>query len=131
MPKTCISVSTIGKAPEIVKGFIDKNGWPISTIITKPDSVMIYFSYKWYQYYNVCKVEQAVKRFEKLNKLNKCYYKSDIYVDDFTKKTAFSAEQYKKVCEEFGRTFVIQGGIGCRDVEAITNDDGVVIGYKI
>ena len=131
MLKTCISVSAVGKAPEIVKGFIDKNGWPISTIITKPYSVRIYFSYKWYQYYNVCKVEQAVKRFEKLNKLNKCYYKSDIYVDDFTKKTAFSADQYKKVCEEFGRTFVIQGGIGCGDVEAITNDDGVVIGYKI
>ena len=93
MPKTCISVSAVGKAPEIVKGFIDKNGWPISTIITKPDSVRIYFSYKWYQYYNVCKFEQAVKRTEKLNK---CYYKSDIYVDDFTKKTAFSAEQYKK-----------------------------------
>ena len=130
MLKTCISVSAIGKAPEIVKGFIDKNGWPISTIITKSDSVRIYFSYKWYQYYNVCKVEQAAKRFEKLNKLNKCYYKSDIYVDDLTKKTAFSAEQYKKVCEEFGRTFVIQGGIGCGDVEAITNDDGVVIGYK-
>ena len=130
MPKTCISVSAVGKVPEIVKGFIDKNGWPISTIITKPDSVRIYFSYKWYQYYNVCKVEQAVKRFEKLNKLNKCYYKSDIYVDDFTKKTAFSAEQYKKVCEEFGRAFVIQGDIGCGDVEAITNDDGVVIGYK-
>ena len=131
MLKTCISVSAVGKAPEIVKGFIDKNGWPISTIITKPDSVRIYFSYKWYQYYNVCKVEQAVKRFEKLNKLNKYYYKSDIYADDFTKKTVFSAEQYKKVCEEFGRTFVIQGGIGCGDVEAITNDDGVVIGYKI
>ena len=128
MPKTCISVSAIGKAPEIVKGFIDKNGWPISTIITKPDSVRIYFSYKWYQYYNVCKVEQDVKRF---NKLNKCCYKSDIYVDDFTKKTAFSAEQYKKVLEEFGRTFVIQGGIGCGNVEAITNDDGAVIGYKI
>ena len=131
MPKTCISVSAVGKVPEIVKGFIDKNGLPISTIINKPDSVRIYFSYKWYQYYNVCKVEQAVKRFEKLNKLNKCYYKSDIYVDDFTKKTAFSAEKYKKVCEEFGRTFVIQGGIGCGDVEAITNDDGAVIGYKI
>ena len=127
MPKTCISVSAVGKVPEIVKGFIDKNGWPISTIITKPDSVRFYFSYKWYQYYNLCKVEQAVKRFEKLNKW---HYKSDIYVDDFTKKTEFSAEQYKKVCEEFGRTFVIQGGIGCGDVEAITNNDGVVIGYK-
>ena len=127
MPKTCISVSSIGKAPEIVKGFIDKNGWPISTIITKPDSVRIYFSYKWYQYYNVCKVEQAVKRFEKLNKW---YYKPNIYVDDFTKKTAFSAEQYKKALEEFSCTIVIQEDIGCGDVEAITNDGDVVIGYK-
>ena len=127
MLKTCISVSAVGKAPEIIKGFIDKNGWPISTIITKPDSVRIYFSYKWYQYYNVFKVEQAVKRFEKLNKW---HYKPDIYVDDFTKKTAFSAEQYKKVLEEFGSTIVIQGGIGCGDVEAITNDDGVVIEHK-
>ena len=128
MAKTCISVSAVGKVPEIVKGFIDKNGWPISTIITKPDSVRIYFSYKWYQYYNVCKVEQAVKRFEKLNKW---YYNPDIYVDDFTKKTAFAAGQYKKFLEEFSRASVIQGDIGCGDVEAITNDDGVVIGYKI
>ena len=128
MPKTCISVSAVGKAPEIVKGFIDKNGWPISTIITKPDSVRIYFSYKWYQYYNVCTVKQAVKRFEKLNKW---YYKPDIYVDDFTKKTAFSASRsIQKELEEFANTIVIQGGIRCGDVEAITNDDGVVIGYK-
>lgn len=127
MSKTCISVSAVGKAPEIVKGFIDKNGWPISTIVIEPGRVSFYFCYKWYQYHNVCKVEQAVKRFEKLNKW---HYKPDIYVDDFTKKTAFSAEQYKKVLEEFGRTIVIQGGIGCGDVEAITNDDGVVIGYK-
>ena len=34
MLKTYVSVAAIGKAPEIVKGFIDKNGWPISTIIT-------------------------------------------------------------------------------------------------
>lgn len=127
MPKTCMSVSAVDKAPEIVKGFIDKNGWPISTIITKPDSVSFYFYYKWYQYYNVCKVEQAVKRFKKLNKW---YYKPDIYVDDFTKKTEFSAEQYKKFLEEFSRAIVIQGDIGCGDVEAITNDDDVVIGYK-
>ena len=127
MIKTCISVDAVGKAPEIVKGFIDKYGWPIYAIITKPDSVRIYFSYKWYQYHNVFKVKQAVKRFEKRNKW---YYKPSIYVDDFTKKTAFSAEQYKKVFEEFALTIFIQGGIGCGDVEVITNDDGVVIGYK-
>ena len=96
MLKTYVSVVAIGKAPEIVKGFIDKNGWPISTIITKPDSVKIYFSYKWYQYNNVFKVKQAVKRFEKRNKW---YYKPSIYGDDFTKKTAFSTEQYKKALE--------------------------------
>ena len=127
MLKTYVSVTAIGKAPEIVKGFIDKNGWPISTIITKPDSVRIYFSYKWYQYYNVYMVKQEVKRHYKPNRFKKL---NKFYVDDFTKKTAFSAEQYKKVCEEFGRIFVIQGGIGCVDVEAITNDDDVVIEHK-
>ena len=127
MLKTYVSVSAIGKAPDIVKGFIDKNGWPISTIITKPDSVRIYFSYKWYQYYNVYMVKQEVKRYYKPNRFKKL---NKFYVDDFTKKTAFSAEQYKKVCEEFGRIFVIQGGIGCVDVEAITNDDDVVIEHK-
>ena len=127
MLKTYVSVAAIGKAPEIVKGFIDKNGWPISTIITKPDSVRIYFSYKWYQYYNVCTVKQEVKRFEKLNKW---HYKPNIYVDDFTKKTAFSAEQYKKELEELSNKITFQGVIRSGDVEAITNDDGVVIGYK-
>ena len=68
MLKTYVSVAAIGKAPEIVKGFIDKNGWPISTIITKPDSVSIYFSYKWYQYYNVYMVKQEVKRYYKPNR---------------------------------------------------------------
>ena len=127
MLKTYVSVAAIGKAPEIVKGFIDKNGWPISTIITKPNSVRIYFSYKWYQYYNVFKVKQAVKRFEKRNKW---YYKPNIYADDFTKKTAFSSEQYKKDLEEFANTTFIQGGIRCRNVEAIVNKDGTIIGYK-
>lgn len=127
MLKTYVSVTTIGKAPEIVKGFIDKNGWPISTIITKPDSVKIYFSYKWYQYHNVFKVKQAVKRFEKNNKW---YYKPSIYADDFTKETAFSTEQYKKALEEFANTTSIQGGIRCRNIEAIANKDGTIIGYK-
>ena len=127
MLKTYVSVIAIGKASEIVKGFIDKNGWPISTIITKPDSVKIYFSYKWYQYHNVFKVKQAVKRFEKRNKW---YYKPSIYADDFTKKTAFSTEQYKKALEEFANTTFIQGGIRCGDIEDIANDDGIVIGYK-
>ena len=127
MLKTCISVAAVGKAPEIVKGFIDKYGWPIYAIITKPDSVRIYFSYKWYQYHNVFKIKQVVKRFEKRNKW---YYKPSIYVDDFTKKTSCSAEQCKKALTEFDNTIVLQGGIGCGDVEAITNDDGVVIGYK-
>lgn len=130
MLKTYVSVVAIGKAPAIVKGFIDKNGWPISTIITKPDSVKIYFSYKWYQYNNVFKVKQAVKRFERFKKLNKWYNKSNIYVDDFTKKTALSSEQYKKELEEFDNTIAIQGDIRCGDVESITNKDGTIIGYK-
>ena len=127
MLKTYVSVSAIGKAPEIVKGFIDKNGWPISTIITKPDSVRIYFSYKWYQYYNVCMVKQEVKRHYKPNRFKKL---NKFYVDDFTKKTALSSEQHKKELEEFANTIDVQGVIRSGDVEAITNDDGVVIGYK-
>ena len=127
MLKTYVSVAAIGKAPEIVKGFIDKNGWPISTIITKPDSVRIYFSYKWYQCYNVRTVKQEVKRHYKPNRFKKL---NKFYVDDFTKKTALSSEQYKKELEEFANTIDIQGCIRCGDVEAITNDDGVVIGYK-
>ena len=127
MLKTYVSVAAIGKAPEIVKGFIDKNGWPISTIITKPDSVSIYFSYKWYQYYNVYTIKQEVKRHYKPNRFKKL---NKFYVDDFTKKTALSSEQYKKELKEFADTIDIQGVIRCGDVEAITNDDGVVIGYK-
>ena len=127
MLKTYVSVAAVGKAPEIVKGFIDKNGWPISTIITKPDSVRIYFSYKWYQYYNVCTVKQEVKRHYKPNRFKKL---NKFYVDNFTKKTALSSEQYKKDLEEFANTIDIQGVIRCGDVEAITNNDGVVIGYK-
>ena len=127
MLKTYVSVIAIGKAPEIVKGFIDKNGWPISTIITKPDSVKIYFSYKWSQYNNVFKVKQAVKRHYKPNRFKKL---NKFYVDYFTKKTALSSEQYKKELEEFTNTIDIQGVIRCGDVEAITNDDGVVIGYR-
>ena len=127
MLKTYVSVATIGKAPEIVKGFIDKNGWPISTIITKPDSVRIYFSYKWYQYYNVYMVKQEVKRHYKPNRFKKL---NKFYVDDFTKKTALSSEQCKKELEEFADTIDIQGGIRCRNVEAIVNKDGTIIGYK-
>ena len=127
MLKTYVSVSAIGKAPDIVKGFIDKNGWPISTIITKPDSVRIYFSYKWYQYYNVYMVKQEVKRHYKPNRFKKL---NKFYADDFTKKTEFSTEQYKKALEEFANTTLIQGCIRCRNVEAITNKDGTIIGYK-
>ncbi len=106
------------------------NGWNILATVYKQNYVRFYFSYKWFQYGNVRALKKVVKRFEKLNKLNKWHYKPDIYVDDFAKKTAFSAEQYKKVFEEFALTIFIQGGIGCGDVEVITNDDGVVIGYK-
>ena len=51
----------------------------------------------------------------------------------FTKKTAFSEEQYKKELEEFANTIDIQGVIRCGDVEAINNDyyDDVVIEYRI
>ena len=93
MLKTYVSVAANGKAPEIVKGFIDKNGWPISTIITKPDSVRIYFSYKWYQYYNVYMVKQEVKRHYKPNRFKKF---NKFYVDDFTKRQHSPQSNTKK-----------------------------------
>lgn len=127
MIKTCISVTAVGKEPDIVKNMIDEIGFPISTIVIEPERVSIYFSYKWYQYYNVCTVKQEVKRHYKPNRFKKL---NKFYVDDFTKKTAFSSEKYKKELEEFANTADIRGGIRCGDVEAITNDDGVVIGYK-
>ena len=104
-----------------------RNGWDVITTVTRPDHIRIYFSYKWFQYGKVLAFKKAVKRFEKRNKW---YYKPSIYADDFTKKTAFSTEQYKKALEEFANTTFIQGGIRCGDIEDIANDDGIVIGYK-
>lgn len=127
MPKTCISVSAVGKAQEIVKGFIDKNGWPISTIITKPDSVSIYFSYKWFQYCEVRKFKKAVKNYAK----RVTYYdRTSIPKYLFAQETRPSSDKLQEALTEFSYTAAVQGGIGCGDVEAITNDDGVVIGYK-
>ena len=127
MPKTCISVSAVDKAPEIVKGFIDKNGWPISTIITKPDSVRIYFSYKWFQYGEVRKFKTAVKNYAK----RVTYYdRTSIPKYLFAQETRQSSDKLQEALTEFSYTAEVQGGIGCGDVEAITNDDGIVIGYK-
>lgn len=127
MPKTCISVSAVGKAQEIVKGFIDKNGWPISTIITKPDSVSIYFSYKWFQYGEVREFKKAVKNYAK----RVTYYdRTSIPKYLFAQETRPSSDKLQEALTEFSYTAAVQGGIGCGDVEAITNDDGVVIGYK-
>lgn len=127
MFKTCISIINIADAPEIVKKVIDETGWPISTIITKPDHVTIYFSYKWYQHHSVNTVKQAVKRFEERNK---CYCKPNIYGDYFTEKTRHSTEQYKKALTEFARAAVIQGGFECGNVKDIMNKNSVTIGYK-
>ena len=127
MPKTCISVSAVGKAPEIAKGFIDKNGWPISTIITKPDSVRIYFSYKWFQYGEVRELKKAVKNYAKRFKY---YDRTSIPKYLFAQETRPSSDKLQEALTEFSYTAAVQGGIGCGDVEAITNDDGVVIGYK-
>lgn len=127
MLKTCISVSAVGKAQEIVKGFIDKNGWPISTIITKPDSVRIYFSYKWFQYGEVREFKKAVKNYAK-----RVTYYDRISIPKylFAQETRPSSDKLQEALTEFSYTAAVQGSIGCGDVEVITNDDGVVIGYK-
>ena len=98
MFKTCISVTAVGKAPDIVKKIIDEIGFPISTIVIEPERVSFYFCYKWYDYYHVYKIKREVKKCEERCKY---YYKPDIYWKLFSKETKFSSEQCTKANARF------------------------------
>lgn len=121
MFKTCISVASVGKAPDIVKKIIDDNGLAIATIIIELDRVSFYVRYKWYQYYKVCAFKKAVKRCEERNKY---YYKPDIYGKSLSQETRQPSDKFQKALAEFSYTAAVQGSIRCGDIEAI------VIGYK-
>ena len=127
MIKTCISVAAVGKAPEIVKHMIDEIGWPISTIVIKPERVNIYVCYKWFQYYKVQIFKKEVKRCEKRYKY---YYKPYIYGERFTQETRTCPDKFEEALAEFSYTDAVQGGIRCGDIEAIRNEDRAIIGYK-
>lgn len=127
MFKTCIIVPRVGQVPDTINHILDDIGWHVDTIIFEPDQVSFYVRYKWYQYYKVCAFKKAVKRCEELNKY---YYKPDIYGKSLSQETRPSPDKFQKALAEFSYAAAVQGGIRCGDIEAIVNDDGIVIGYK-
>lgn len=127
MFKTCIITSRRPyNTSEIVKKAIEENHWDISTIAYKPDHVHIYFSYKWYQSIKVYIFKKEVKDFEERVKY---YDKPDIPGYLFTEKVKHSNNLRKEALTRFAYA-TVQGDPEGRDGEAITNEDGAVIGYK-
>lgn len=123
MFKTCISVASVGKAPEIVKKMIDEIGWPISTIVIETGRVSFYFRYKWYDYYYVRKIKKVVKRCE--------YYCKPNFHGGFLSEAEV---RYLHEDQEATARFVyaaFQRDPKGENVEAIVNEAGNVIGCKI
>lgn len=104
-----------------------RNGWDVITTVTRPDHIRIYFSYKWFQYGKVQAFKKAVKNYAKRVKY---YYRTSIPRYLFSQETRPSPDKFQKALAEFSYAAAVQGGIRCGDIEAIVNDDGVVIGYK-
>ena len=103
------------------------NGWDVITTVTRPAHIRIYFSYKWFQYGKVQAFKKAVKNYAK----RVTYYDhTSIPRYLFAQETRPYSDKLQKALSEFSHTAAVQGGIRCRDIEAIVNDDGIVIGYK-
>jgi hypothetical protein len=103
------------------------NGWDVITTVTRPDHIRIYFSYKWFQYGKVQAFKKAVKNYAK----RITYYdRTSIPRYLFAQETRLSSDKLQEALAEFSYTAAVQGSIRCGDVEAIVNDDGIVIGYK-
>lgn len=127
MFKTCIIVPRVGQVPDTINHILDDIGWHVDTIIFEPDQVSFYVRYKWYQYYKVCAFKKAVKNYAK----RVTYYDStSIPRYLFAQETRPSSDKLQEALAEFSYTAAVQGSIRCGDVEAIVNDDGIVIGYK-
>ena len=121
MFKTCIIVPKVGQAPDIINHILDDIGWHVDTIIFEPDQVSFYVRYKWYQYYKVCTFKKAVKNYAK----RVTYYdRTSIPKYLFAQETRPYSDKLQEALAEFSYTAAVQGGIRCRDIEAI------VIGYK-
>ena len=104
-----------------------RNGWDVITTVTRPDHIRIYFSYKWFQYGKVRAFKKAVKNYAK-----RVTYYDRTYIPRyvFAQKTRQYSDKFEKALAEFSYTAAVQGDIRCGDIEAIVNDDGIVIGYK-
>lgn len=103
------------------------NNWDLVTTVYTTNHVRLYFRYKWYQYAKVQAFKKAVRNYAQ----HTTYYDDSAKLRNFlAQRTTSPAEKYKKALEEFAYTNFIQGGIRCRDVEAITDKNGTVIGYK-
>ena len=104
-----------------------RNNWDLVTTVYTTNHVRLYFCYKWYQYAKVQAFKKAVRNYAQ----HTMYYDESAKLWNFlAQRTTSPAEKYKKALEEFAYTNLIQGGIRCRDVEAITDKNGTVIGYK-
>ena len=128
MFKTYIDISRRNYIYYMVHDIITmRNGWDVITTVTRPDHIRIYFSYKWFQYGKVRAFKKAVKNYAK----RVTYYdRTSIPKYLFAQETRLSSDKLQEALAEFSYTAAVQGGIRCRDIEAIVNDDGVVIGYK-
>lgn len=104
-----------------------RNGWDVLTTVYKPHYVRFYFSYKWFQYGKVRAFKKAMKNYAK----RVTYYdRTSIPKYLFAQETRPYSDKLREALAEFSHTAAVQGGIRCRDIEAIVNDDGIVIGYK-
>lgn len=103
------------------------NNWDLVTTVYTTNHVRLYFRYKWYQYAKVQAFKKAVRNYAQ----HTTYYDDSAKLRNFlAQRTMSPTEKYKKALEEFAYANFIQGGIRCRDVEAITDKNGTVIGYK-
>lgn len=128
MFKTYIDISRRNDIYYMVHDIITMhNGWDVITTVTRPDHIRIYFSYKWFQYGKVRAFKKAVKNYAK-----RVTYYDHAYIPRyvFAQETRPSSDKLQEALAEFSYTAAVQGGIRCGDIEAIVNDDGIVIGYK-
>ena len=128
MFKTYIDISRRNCIYYIVHDIITmRNGWDVITTVTRPDHIRIYFSYKWFQYGKVQAFKKAVKNYAK-----RVTYYDRTYIPKylFAQETRPYSNKLQEALAEFSYAAAVQGCIRCRDIEAIVNDDGIVIGYK-
>lgn len=102
MFKTYVEVPNIYKTPKIIKDTIEiDRGWDIITIIVRPYTTRIYFSYRWFELSNVFIFKKAVE-----NYVNKLRYQSaaDTLNRVLAPKKRVSSEQFAKSISAFAKS---------------------------